>query len=112
MAQSRERSQSLPEALLILPMAPHGIKTLVPITSQTLRPGPSGPDTGPFALHRTASLGCVTYHTSEQRCLKPETKISPLGLTSPLPLTPGGLPPISQVMFIHKKSFGGLSSKY
>lgn len=49
---------------------------------------------------------------SEQRCLKPETKISPLGLTSPLPLTPGGLPSISRVMFIHKKSFGGLSSKY
>lgn len=44
--------------------------------------------------------------------MKPETKISPLGLTSPLPLTPGGLPLTSQVMFIHMKSFGGLSSKY
>lgn len=48
-------------------------------------------------------LRCVTF-VSEQRYLKPEAKISPLGLTSPLPLTPGGLPPTSQVMFIHKKS--------
>lgn len=111
MTQSGEHSQSLPEAPLILPMAPHGIQTLASVTSQTLPPGPSGPDTGHFALRRTAYLGCVTF-LSEQRYLNPETKISPLGLTSPLPPTPGGLPLISQVMFIHMKSFGGLSSKY
>lgn len=66
MAQSGEHSQSLPEAPLILPMARHGVQTLASVTSQTLPPGPLGPDTGHFALHRTASLGRVTF-LSEQK---------------------------------------------